>query len=290
MILAPPPTAASSDLPRLHGLRLLLAEASAHQQELGRDLLESEGAQVSSASTSALALEALRDGTPFDAALLAADLPPMDGVAATVQLRRLPLLRRLPVIALRTPALSPEAETCFMAGMNDHFDLPLDLETLVAMLLRLTHRAHSPSTLQLASVQRLLSESTQRYAEAHVIELASALQRLAGTRDNGAARYEHYLQRFLEDTSRLPARIHELLEACDLSGVAQQWRELQAMARTLGFVELAHIAAQAQRAAHQAGLQQEHPAQLRARAAQVALVLAAAQTHAAHLAHVLQSE
>lgn len=285
------PAATSPDLPRLHGLRLLLGEASAHQQELGRDLLESEGAEIISAGTSALALEVLQENSAsFDAALLAADLPPMDGVAATVQLRRLPPLRRLPVIALRTPTVSPEAETCFMAGMNDHLDLPLDLEALVSMVLRLTHRAATPRPLT-KSIS--LAESTQRYAETHAIELMPALQRLGAMSrhgNTGLVRYQHYLQRFLEDSSHLPARIHEWLEARDLSAVAQQWREVHGMATTLGLMALSQAAAQAQRATHQAALQQEHPVQSRARASQVALVLATAQTHASHLAHVLHTE
>ncbi len=285
MLLASPPPPASPDLPRLHGLRLLVADASAHQHELVRDLLNSEGAEVVSAAHSALALELLRDSTtPFDAALLAADMPPMDGLATTVQLRRHPPLRRLPVIALRTPSISPETETCFMAGMNDHLDLPLDLEALVSMLLRLTHRA---AALSPDARSPVLPESTQRYAEAHAIELSAALQRLGGARGNGGARYQHYLQRFLEDTTCLPARIHSLLEACDLNGVAQQWRELHAMSSMLGLVELAQATASAQRATSQAMVRQEHPSQSRAHAAQVTLTLATAQTHAAHLVHVL---
>jgi CheY-like chemotaxis protein len=76
---------------------------------------------------------ASRPGT-FDIVLMDIQMPEMDGYEAT---RRIHLLApALPVIGQTAHAMAEEKAKCMDAGMAEHIAKPIDLDTLVASILR----------------------------------------------------------------------------------------------------------------------------------------------------------
>ncbi|MFG6465296.1 ATP-binding protein [Roseateles sp. BYS87W] len=139
---APGPSAAPG-APRLAGLRLLLAEDNALNREVARKLLGREGATVVCAEDGEQALAAL-DREPFDLVLMDMQMPHMDGLQATRQLRRDPRWATLPVLAMTANASAEDRNTCLAAGMNGHVGKPFNLDTLVALVLGLCGHAPLP--------------------------------------------------------------------------------------------------------------------------------------------------
>ncbi|MEA1650908.1 CHASE domain-containing protein [Nitrospirillum sp. BR 11164] len=147
---APPPNAAANTQPprrvkRLKGLRLLMVEDNSINQEVGRQILEREGAGVTIAADGAQALARLRAGPDsVDLVLMDMQMPVMDGYEATRLIREEPGLRTLPVVALTAGVLDAERARAHAAGITDFMTKPFDLDQMVATILRHAPKGAAP--------------------------------------------------------------------------------------------------------------------------------------------------
>ena len=119
----------------LFGL-VLLVEDNEVNQLVARRLLEHMGVTVVTARNGHEALEKVRQ-RDFDCILMDVQMPVLDGMEATRQLRqwereqgRAPI----PVIALTANAMEEERERCFTAGMDDHLAKPFRRQQLSRVL------------------------------------------------------------------------------------------------------------------------------------------------------------
>ncbi len=121
---------------RLAGLRVLAAEDVEVNRLVLEDVLVQEGAQVVFAEDGRQAVDqVLQQGAAaFDVVLMDIQMPILDGYAATRQIRE--LAPGLPVIGLTAHALAEERKRCLAVGMAEHITKPIDVETLVAAILR----------------------------------------------------------------------------------------------------------------------------------------------------------
>jgi len=73
----------------------------------------------------------------YDAILMDMQMPVLDGLAATQEIRRLPAPHGLqPIIAMTANALTGDRERCLEAGMNDYLSKPIEPEVLANKLLQ----------------------------------------------------------------------------------------------------------------------------------------------------------
>jgi CheY-like chemotaxis protein len=63
-------------------------------------------------------------------------MPKLNGVEATQQIRQLPGYRDIPIIAMTANAFAEDKAQCLAAGMNDFLIKPFIPEELFAILLR----------------------------------------------------------------------------------------------------------------------------------------------------------
>jgi CheY-like chemotaxis protein len=94
-------------------------------------------AKIYQASNGVEVLKMLESVLP-DIILMDVQMPVMDGVETTQQIRKLknPEYRRLPVIALTAGVSKEERESCYNAGMNDFLSKPIDKNALYEMILK----------------------------------------------------------------------------------------------------------------------------------------------------------
>ena len=118
---------------RHSGAQVLLVEDNPVNQEVGLAMLQIVGLEVDLAGDGTQAVE-LAQQKPYAAVLMDMQMPGMDGLAATRELRRLGV--SIPIIALTANAFGEDRAACLAAGMNDHVAKPVNPELLYATLLR----------------------------------------------------------------------------------------------------------------------------------------------------------
>jgi CheY-like chemotaxis protein len=120
----------------LFGKTILVAEDVEMNQQLIWHILESNGAQVVIARNGAEALEQVKKQL-FDCVLMDVQMPIMDGIMATEQIRNLadPLLSAIPIIALTANCNSADLIKYEKAGMDDFLAKPVMEATLLNTIL-----------------------------------------------------------------------------------------------------------------------------------------------------------
>jgi len=142
----PPPGSAAPSAPpamlpsgaHAAGPRILLVEDNAVNREVAVGMLESLGCAAISVENGRLAIEAA-DTAAYDAVLMDCQMPVMDGLTATAQIRRREQHTgavRVPIIALTANAMEGDRERCLAAGMDDFLSKPFTQQQLATLLRR----------------------------------------------------------------------------------------------------------------------------------------------------------
>lgn len=137
--LVPPllPVSAQDGLNRLMGRDVLLVEDHPMNRQLLQVLLAKLGMSVVTADNGLQALSCLAQAPDrFDVVLMDVQMPVMDGIQATKQIRLDARYADMPVIAVTANAMSDEREACFEAGMQDYLSKPVNRQALHEALLR----------------------------------------------------------------------------------------------------------------------------------------------------------
>ncbi|MGL4409772.1 MAG: PAS domain S-box protein [Zoogloea sp.] len=117
------------------GARVLLVEDEPVNQEVARLYLLDVGLEVEIAPNGVVALEMLQ-ARSFDLVLMDMQMPEMDGLEATRQIRRLPGREAIPIVAMTANAFAEDRSRCIEAGMDDFLAKPVDPDRLFSTLLR----------------------------------------------------------------------------------------------------------------------------------------------------------
>ena len=80
------------------------------------------------------AIERLDEVEDIDLVLMDVMMPEMDGYEATVEIRKNPRWRKLPIIAVTAKAMKDDQERCLQAGSNDYLAKPIDLDRLFSLI------------------------------------------------------------------------------------------------------------------------------------------------------------
>ncbi len=121
------------------GLRALLAEDNLVNQKVATKMLERFGVSVDLAHNGIEAVRLYLQAR-YDIILMDCQMPDMDGLACTREIRSLQKLaasaRAIPIIALTANIMEGERERCLAAGMDDFLSKPLKLQDLQSVLLK----------------------------------------------------------------------------------------------------------------------------------------------------------
>jgi signal transduction histidine kinase/CheY-like chemotaxis protein len=119
----------------LQGANVLLAEDEPISGALTEKLLQQVGVQVTMVENGRRAIEEIETGK-YQVVLMDVQMPEMDGLAATQEIRARERQRGgyQSIIALTAHAMQGDRERCLQAGMDDYLTKPINKDQLVDML------------------------------------------------------------------------------------------------------------------------------------------------------------
>jgi CheY-like chemotaxis protein len=119
---------------------ILLAEDNEANIKTFCSYLNIKGYQVRLAKNGHEAIESALANPP-DLILMDIQMPEMDGLAAIQQIRQIPVLAEIPIIALTALAMKGDRERCLGAGANEYLSKPIKLKILLANIQTLLQNA-----------------------------------------------------------------------------------------------------------------------------------------------------
>ncbi|WP_176963539.1 transporter substrate-binding domain-containing protein [Mariprofundus sp. NF] len=191
------------------GAHLLLVEDNDINREFATELLQSMNVSVDEAVNGEEAV-AMVQKQSYDGVLMDIQMPVMDGLQATEEIRALldesgdKRFADLPIIAMTAMAMAKDAEKCLQAGMSDHITKPVSPERLIQALskwLPVTDKAISASAD--SAVDTELSDYPADLMNLSHFDAVAGIRRIGGK----PQAYRKQLKRFRE---RYPDAVDKL--------------------------------------------------------------------------------
>ncbi len=136
----PRSTVVDAQMGQRHPLKILLAEDNMVNQKVALGILAKHGYRADVAGNGLEAIDALQR-QPYDLILMDVNMPDMDGLTATREIRQLWSEEEQPyILALTANAMQGDYERCLNAGMNDYISKPIQVNELITALNRVQPR------------------------------------------------------------------------------------------------------------------------------------------------------
>ena len=232
----------------LEGVSILLTEDNKINQQVAKELLDRVGAVTTIASDGHEAVEKVKR-QHFDLILMDIQMPVMDGLTATREIRKWEeenppdeSTPPLPIIALTAHAMAGHRQQSLAAGMNDHLTKPFVPEELYSCLFRwLVKQKNLTGSLDDAQLKQILPEQESKgfpqteFPEAlSGIDLKKGLQRVLGNREL----YLDLLRELRRDFQDFPQQLTNALERDDRTTAQRLVHTLKGAAGTVGGIDL----------------------------------------------------
>jgi CheY-like chemotaxis protein len=114
-------------------ISILVAEDNLINQKVVRGILTNIGFQLEIANNGKEVLEIIAERT-FDLIFMDMQMPEMDGVVATKELRAMKLQTQPVIVAMTANAMSESRDICLAAGMDDYIAKPVKINDIRAII------------------------------------------------------------------------------------------------------------------------------------------------------------
>ncbi|MFA6920499.1 MAG: response regulator, partial [Gallionella sp.] len=193
----------------IRGASILLVEDNEFNQEVAIGLLSDAGFDVDVANNGQIAVDMVR-GRSYDIVLMDMHMPVMDGVKATMEIRKDPLFRDLPIVAMTANAMQQDKDKCAQAGMNDYLTKPIDPDELFRTLLRWVKPRQ---TLMANFSEKLAADRTEgELPVIHGLDVELGLQRVVGKKQV----YLSMLRKYVSNQANTPSELRAALDGGDI--------------------------------------------------------------------------
>ncbi|WP_410499993.1 PAS domain S-box protein [Chitinibacter sp. S2-10] len=231
------------ELAVLRGKNILLVEDNDLNQEIASELLSELGVELDIADNGAIAIE-LTGQRVYDLILMDMQMPVMDGLTATGQIRLDERYRDVPIVAMTANAMSSDKERCLAAGMNDHLAKPFESVALRQILLKWLAGSAAPEVSAPAQQETEGVNPLSCLDGLAGLDVASGLRRALGKTDL----YIDILGMFLAGQSGVVVATRQALADGDMKTAERLLHTLKGDSGTIGadgIYEQARVAEQA---------------------------------------------
>jgi signal transduction histidine kinase/CheY-like chemotaxis protein/HPt (histidine-containing phosphotransfer) domain-containing protein len=230
--------------PHSTGLRILLAEDNTMNQKVALSILEKMGHLVTVANNGQEALEAFL-AEPFDLILMDGQMPVMDGITATREIRKHEQtshvegtpgpLPHIPIVALTAHAIKGDRENFLASGMDDYISKPIRRKLLVEAIDRIGAGIH-PTTETIPSENSANEPSQSR----DLIDIQEVLSIMDDNEDLMFECFDFFLSEYGDSLEKIKAA----LDAQDPEDLVQTAHKFKGTLKYLAALHTADIAYQ----------------------------------------------
>ncbi|MBF0437050.1 MAG: PAS domain S-box protein [Magnetococcales bacterium] len=218
----------------LSGARILVVEDNEINRQVAKELLEQANVMVFVAENGRKALDVVARES-LDGILMDVQMPVMDGITATREIRKEKRFSALPIIAMTANAMASDREECLAAGMQEHIAKPVDPGELFSKLSRWIVPAHPlpmPVPMEFFPVED--QESVGEVPEISGMDMSGGLRRMGGN----VRGYIGLLRKFCTNQAPVCGEIKMALERGDSGTALRLAHTLKGVTATIGALEL----------------------------------------------------
>jgi two-component system, sensor histidine kinase and response regulator len=239
-----------ASLAAIQGAVVLLVEDNEFNQQIASELLTDAGFVVHVASNGQESLAMIAQH-PYDVVLMDMQMPVMDGITATTEIRKMEAMADIPIIAMTANVMQADIKKCIDAGMNDHVAKPVDPDELFSKLVRWINPRQPGSSQQgaAAALERPakaqhMSTSQDELPDIPGLDTSLGLRRVMGKK----AFYLDMLRMYVENQGETPARIRRSLADGDYETAQRLAHTAKGVSGNIGATNLQELAARVEKA------------------------------------------
>jgi two-component system sensor histidine kinase/response regulator len=252
-------TPLTQDLNTIKGSSILLVEDNEFNQQIASELLTDAGFKVDIAEDGQKSIEKL-DKHLYDIVLMDMQMPVMDGVTATREIRKDERFKDLPILAMTANVMEADVKRCREAGMQDHIGKPIDPDELFAKLLkwlkpRKIEAVQETIATPVKKTKKKKPKPTKQddLPEIPGLDTSLGLKRVMGKKTF----YVEMLRKYIDNQGQAPAQIRQSLDAGDDATAERQAHTAKGVSGNIGATELQGMAAALEKAIREKSLREE---------------------------------
>jgi PAS domain S-box-containing protein len=235
-------TSLDEGLVSLKGTAILLVEDNEFNQQIANELLTSAGFVVDLAEDGRKSLEMITKRA-YDVVLMDMQMPVMDGVTATVEIRKMDAFKSLPIIAMTANVMEADVKKCADAGMNDHVGKPIDPDELFGKLVKWVKPRVAASAPDIKAAPAK-EKSPDDLPVVPGLDTALGLKRVMGKKSF----YLNMLNKYIENQGDAPAQIRRSLEGGDTATAERQAHTAKGVSGNIGATAIQELAGRVEHA------------------------------------------
>ncbi len=218
--------------------KILLVEDNLMNQELAVSLLNSVGLTTMIANNGKEALELLKPDS-FDLVLMDLQMPVMDGLTATKEIRAKEeeYFKKVPILAMSARAFQKDKEECYDAGMNSYIVKPIDPSLLyedLAKYLPIAAEGAVPQNKTVIAEDNQLSEDeanfVAQFSKVRNFDAAAGLYHANSNKNI----YMRILHGFVRDYSGNNFELRKLIETAKFEEATRITHTIKGLCGTIG--------------------------------------------------------
>ncbi|MEH6355412.1 MAG: response regulator [Marinobacter sp.] len=223
----------------LRGSHILVVEDVVTNQIIATNFLKLLGMRVDVANDGIEALERVKADT-YDGVLMDFHMPGMNGLETTREMRKIPALKQMPIIAMTAAAFDQDRARALAVGMNAYLSKPLDINQLADVLVQ---SLPIPAATGEHEGQNLVASEQPAEKRLDVDSLpVNVNTEMVMFHFNADLRFYHKcLRAFVEDFSNWTHNIDVAVQQADVVKVKALLHKLKGTAANIGAKKLANL-------------------------------------------------
>jgi len=222
-------------------IRILLAEDNSVNQQVATGILKKLGLINVTVASSGVEAVSEFEKTGYDVVLMDVQMPEMDGLQATRQIRRIEQetgKQQTPIIAMTAHAMKRDKEKCMAAGMVDYVTKPVDANSLLEALDRWLPKGDGPHSSTAPALDRRTDPSEKETTGPPLFNKDELMDRMMGDHQL----FQTVVSCFLDDMPNQIAKLEELIRIGDFQDACDQGHQIRGAAGNIGARALEQIA------------------------------------------------